>query len=126
LVGAARRAPLLGLARRHRVPRRQPAYEAGAVLGMGDRRGAHRASGGDLPRGGVHAAADDDDAREGRLLAVVHVLHLEERALGAARTDGPTARVVALLPAELLREYARHPPRVPAGRRAGRALDAAR
>jgi starch synthase (maltosyl-transferring) len=33
--------------------------------------------------GGVHAARDDDHAREGRLLAVVHVLHVEEHALGA-------------------------------------------
>ena len=39
-----------------RVPRRQPAHEAGGVLGVADRRGATRPSRGDLPRGGVHAA----------------------------------------------------------------------
>ena len=44
-----------------------------------------RASRGDLPRGGVHAAGDDDDARQGRLRAELHVLHVEEHALGAAR-----------------------------------------
>ena len=47
-----------------------------------------RASGGDLPRRGVHAAGDDDDAREGRLRAELHVLHVEEHALGAARVHG--------------------------------------
>ena len=41
--------------------------------------------GGDLPRRGVHAAGDDDDARQGRLQPVLHVLHLEEHALGAGR-----------------------------------------
>ena len=34
----------------HGVPRRQPAHEAGRVLGVADPRGARRASGGDLPR----------------------------------------------------------------------------
>ena len=56
LGGAARRRARLGGARRHGVPRRQPAHEAGGVLGVADRRGATRASRGDLPRGGVHAA----------------------------------------------------------------------
>ena len=76
-----------------RLPRRQPAHEAGAVLGVADRRGAARAPGGDLPRRGVHAAGDDDDARQGRLRAELHVLHVEEHALGAARVHGAAARV---------------------------------
>ncbi len=80
----------------------------------------HGAPRGDLPRRGVHAARDDDDARQGRLRAELHVLHVEEHALGAARVHGPAARVARLLPAELLREHAGHPPRVPpVGRPAG-------
>ena len=39
-----------------RLPRRQPAHEAGRVLGVADPRGAHGAPRGDLPRRGVHAA----------------------------------------------------------------------
>ena len=58
--GAARRRPPLVPARRARVPRRQPAHEAGAVLGVADRRGARGVPRGDLPRRGVHAAGDDD------------------------------------------------------------------
>ena len=42
LGGAARRRPRLGRARRHRLPRRQPAHEADRVLGVADRRGARR------------------------------------------------------------------------------------
>ncbi len=123
---AARRRPHLGRARRHRLPRRQPAHEAGALLGVADRRGAPRPSGGDLPRRGVHAARDDDDAREVGLRAELHVLHVEEHALGAARVHGPAARLVGDLPAERVREHAGHPARVPATRRAARVRGAAR
>ena len=42
LAGAARRRPRLGRARHHGVPRRQPAHEAGRVLGVADPRGARR------------------------------------------------------------------------------------
>ena len=48
-------------------------------------RGARRRAGGDLPGRGVHAAGDDGDARQDRLQPVLHVLHLEEHALGADR-----------------------------------------
>ena len=72
-------------ARRHRVPGRQPAHEAGGVLGVADRGGAPRPSRGDLPRGGVHAPVDDDDAREARVFAELHVLHVEEHEAGARR-----------------------------------------
>ena len=40
LEGAPRRRPLLGRARRPRLPRRQPAHEAARVLGVADPRGA--------------------------------------------------------------------------------------
>ena len=85
-----------------------------------------RASRGDLPRRGVHAAGDDDDARQGRLRAELHVLHVEEHALGAARVHGAAARVEGDVPAELLRQHAGHPPRVPPGRRPARLPDPAR
>ena len=83
-------------------------------------RGAARAPGRDLPLRGVHAAGADDDARQGRLRAELHVLHVEEHALGAARVPRPAARLARLLPAELLREHAGHPPRVPRRPAAGR------
>ncbi len=123
--GAARRRARLGRARRHRLPRRQPAHEAARVLGVADRRGARRESRRDLPLGGVHAADDDDDAREGRLLAELHVLHVEEHALGAAGVHRPAARLVRVLPPERLREHAGHPARVPAERRPARVRGAA-
>ena len=47
-----------------------------------------RRPGRDLPRRGVHAAGDDDDAREGRLRPVLHVLHVEEHEGGARRVHG--------------------------------------
>ncbi len=91
-----------------------------------DRRGAARPSRRDLPRRGVHAAGDDDDAREGRVRAELHVLHVEEHALGAARAHGPAARLEGDLPAERVREHAGHPPRVPPARRAACVRGAAR
>ena len=56
---------------------------------------------------------------QGRLRAELHVLHVEEHALGAARVHGPAARLEGVLPAELVREHARHPPRVPRSAAAG-------
>ena len=126
LAGAPRRRPRLGRARRDGVPRRQPAHEAGRVLGVADPRGAHGASRGDLPRRGVHAPRDDDDAREARLRAELHLLHLEEHEGRAAGVRRPGARLAALLPAEHVREHARHPPRVPPARRAAGVRGAAR
>ena len=83
--GAARRRPALGRARRAGLPRRQPAHEAAAVLGVADRGGARGRPGRRLPLRGVHAAGDDGRAREGRLQPVVHLLHLEEHEGGADR-----------------------------------------
>src|SRR6516162_8505244 len=67
VAGATRRRPALGSRGRQGVPRRQPAHEAGRVLGMAYRRSAAEAPGGDLPRRGVYAPDADDDAREGGL-----------------------------------------------------------
>ena len=74
----------------------------------------------DLPRRGVHPPRGDARAGQARLHAVLHVLHVEELALGADRVRqragvGPRERV---LPAELLRQHAGHPARLPPARRA--------
>ena len=78
-----------------------------------------RASRRDLPGRGVHAATRDVAAGEARLHAVVHLLHLAQHQGGAREvlhelTQAPVARV---LPPQSVAEHARHPPRVPAGRR---------
>src|SRR5205814_4533887 len=58
-----------------------------------------------------------DDAREGGLLAELYLLHLEELEGRPDRLRRPAARLARVLPAEPLREHARHPARVPpAGR----------
>ena len=115
-------ADLAGVGRRRRegVPRRQPAHQAVPVLGVADRRGPQGRPRRDLPGGGVHAPRRDAGAGEARLHAVLHVLHVEELALGADRVRrraglGPGAGV---LPAELLPGHAGHPARLPAARRA--------
>ena len=56
-----------------------------AVLGVADRRGPQGRPRRDLPRRGVHAPRRDARARQDRLHPVLHVLHLEELALGADR-----------------------------------------
>ena len=75
-----------------------------------------------LPGRGVHAPGDDGAAGEGRLQPVLHVLHVAQHE-GRADVvhDGPDALGAAsVLPAELLRQHARHPPRLPRrGRAAG-------
>ena len=76
--GAAGRRPPLVPPRRAGLPRRQSAHEVGAVLGVADPRGARRVSRHGLLRRGLHAAGDDDHAREDRLQPVVHLLHVEE------------------------------------------------
>ncbi len=82
---AAQGGPDVGRDRRQGVPRRQPAHEAAAVLGVADRRGPQGRPRRDLPLGGVHAPGDDAPAREDRLHPGLHVLHLEERAPRADR-----------------------------------------
>ena len=126
LGGAPRRRSPLVPARRPRLPRRQPAHEVGPVLGVADRRGARRVPRRDLPRRGLHAPGDDDDAGEDRLQPVVHLLHLEEHEGRAQGVPRAPARLGAVLPAELLREHAGHPARVPAAGRAAGVPGAAR
>ena len=111
------RRPRLVRPRHPRLPRRQPAHEADAVLGVADRRGACRLPGGDLPGRGVHAPGADDDARQDRLLAVVHLLRLEEHEGRARRVRRAGAVVVGVLPPQHVAEHARHPQRVPPARR---------
>ena len=102
------------------LPGRQPAYQAGAVLGVAHRRGARRVPRRGLPLGGVHARGDDDDARQGRLLAELHVLHVEELEGGAHRARRRAPLVVGLPEPEPLAEHARHPARDAGRRRAAR------
>ena len=62
-------------------------------------------------------------ARQARLQPVLHVLHLEDSPLRARRVRASSWRRPAMrgvLPAELLRQHARHPPRVARRRRSGR------
>ena len=99
---AARRVPLLDRAGREGLPRRQPAHQGPPFLGVGARGDQGAPPRRRLPRGGVHAAEADVRAREGRLLAVVHVLHVAEhegrirelprRAHRAARSPTSTGR----------------------------------
>ncbi len=84
-VALCRRRAVLGRAGRAHLPRRQPAHEAVAVLGMADRRGARGVSGCDLPRRGVHPAEDDVAARQARLHPVLHLLHLAQHATPSCR-----------------------------------------
>ena len=51
--------------RRDDLPRRQPAHQAAALLGVGDRRDQAHASGRDLPVGSVHASEGDAPPRQG-------------------------------------------------------------
>ena len=110
----------VGRGRREGVPDRQPAHQAVPVLGVADPGGPRGRPRRDLPRRGVHPPRRDARAGQARLRAVLHVLHVEELALGADRVRqrarvGPGERV---LPAELLRQHAGHPARLPPARRA--------
>ena len=55
------------------------------LLGVADRRGAQDDPGGDVPGRGVHPAGDDARAGQGRVHAVLHVLHLAQRQAGDHR-----------------------------------------
>ena len=106
--------------RREGVPDRQPAHQAVPVLGVADRE-VH-----EVDRDVIFLAEAFTRRAVMRELgklgfdAVLHVLHVEELALGADRVRqrarvGPGERV---LPAELLRQHAGHPARLPPARRA--------
>jgi hypothetical protein len=118
--------PAVGRPRREGLPRRQPAHQAGRLLGVADQGDPRHRSRRDLPGGGLHPPRDDARAGQGGLQPVLHVLHLEELEVGArAVPDGARPRDGRLLPAELLRQHAGHPARLPAARRAPRVRGAA-
>ena len=119
---AARRAGALDRARRERVPRRQPAHQADRLLGVAHRRRARAPPAGRLPGRGLHHPGAHGHAGQGRLQPELHLLHLEEHALGArglpdragGRRSGRSAA------AQLLRQHPGHPARLPAAGRARR------
>ncbi len=118
----ARRDAAVGGVRGEGVPRRQPAHQAVRVLALADRRGPRARPRGGVPGRGVHPPLGDAPPGQDRLQPVLHVLHLEERALGAdrVRLGAGVLRRAGVLPPQLLRQHARHPARVPAARwRAG-------
>ena len=86
-----RHLPVLGRRGREGLPRRQPAHEAVRVLGVADRGGARGRPRRDLPGRGVHAPRGHARAGQARLHAVLHLLHLEELALGADRSTSPSS-----------------------------------
>src|SRR6266508_3294292 len=126
LAGTPRRRPLLDRPWGTRLSRGQSAHEARSLLGVADRRDPAQRPGRLLPGRSLHASGDDEDARQGRLQPVLHVLHLEEHEVGAAGVHAGGPRVVALLPAELLRKHPGHPPPLPPGGRPARVRSAAR
>ena len=88
---------------------------------MGDRRGPARPSGHDLFRRGVHATEADEEPRQARLHDVVHVLHVEEQQLGAARISRRADELSdgGVLPRQPVCEYAGHSQRVSGARWTG-------
>ena len=72
-----------------------------------------------LPRRGVHAPRAARRPGQGRLQPVLHVLHVEELALGPRAVHLRAAHAGAARDgaAEPLRQHAGHPPRVPPARR---------
>ena len=98
------------------VPRGQPAHQALPVLGVDDRRHPRPLPGRGVPGRGLHPAEDDGPARQDRLLAVLHLLHLAEREAGDRRVpDGADDDgAEGLLPPAFLRQHAGHQPVLPA------------
>ncbi len=121
--GAARRRRFWIAPRRAHLPRRQPAHQAVRLLGVDDRRRAVAPSRRAVPRRGVHAAQGDAGARQARLHAVVHLLHLAQLRRRARRLPqrARALRDGGVLPAELLRRtrptFCRRSCRAAAGRR---------
>ncbi len=110
--------------RRADLPRRQPAHQAGALLGVADRRGALDRPRRRVPRRGLHAAGDDASAGCRRLPPVLHVLHLAHREVGAGavlRPARPRDRPrVPTRTASSTRRTSSTPPSSTAGRRSSR------
>ena len=92
LEGAARRRPALVPSTACGPSASTTRTRSRSVLGVADPRGPRASTRSRLLRRGVHAAGDDEDAGEGRLQPVVHVLHLEEHEDGADRVRRRAAR----------------------------------
>ena len=75
--------PGLDRPRRQDLPRRQPAHQAGGVLGVAHRRRRPGPPRGHLAGRGVHQAGDDARPGQGRVPAVLHLLRLAQREVGA-------------------------------------------
>ena len=131
LRGPLRRGPadraVLDEPRREDLPGRQPAHQAGAVLGalLADIQ-LHR-PGRAVPGRGVHPAGDDARPGQGRLPPVLHLLHLAQHEARARAIPHRAGRTRPRMPApELLRQHPGHPARVPAVRRPARFQDPGR
>ena len=119
LPGGAARRPILDLARRQGLPGRQSAHQAAELLGVADRRGEERRSRRAVPGRGVHPARAVVRAGQARFHAVLHVLHLAHREVGAHRVRRADRRARRLLPARTCGSNTPgHPAREPAARRA--------
>ena len=107
--------------RRPDLPGRQPAHQAGQLLGLAARRDPQDRPRRALPVRGLHQAGDDAGAGQGRLPAGLHLLHLAQREVGDRGVhEGADHRDGQLLPAQLLGQHPRHPAQLPAvGRQAG-------
>ena len=92
LGGAARGRRVLGGAGRADLPRRQPPHQADRLLGVAHPHRPRGAPGRRVPGRGVHQPGADVRAGEGRLQPVVHLLHVEELGVGAARVRGGARR----------------------------------
>ena len=112
----ARRRSVLGRRGRAHRSRRQSAHQAVAVLALDDRGGPRALSRCHLSVRSVHTSEGDVPARQGRLLAVLQLLHLAQYETGADRISHRTDhhRGEGVLPAELLRQYAGHQSLFPA------------
>ena len=120
--GAARRRPLLDRPRRHGLPRRQPAHEAAAVLGVADRRGPRASTRRSifLAEAFTRPAMMRRSRRPASTSRYTYFTWRNTRAELERVRDRARDGDGRVLPAELLRQHARHPPRVPAaGRPAG-------
>src|SRR5438270_3872995 len=108
LEGTVQRLPLLDRQRRAHLSRRQPAYEAAAVLALGDPNGQEAPSGCHLFSRGFYEAEDHVLAGESGVFAVIYVLRVaqyEIRADGVLRVDYQTAGQ-RLLSSKFVAEYA--------------------
>src|SRR6185312_10981270 len=110
---------VLDLPRREYVPRRQSAHQAVRLLAVAHRRHPRPTPRRDLSLRGLHPPQAHEAPRQTRLHTVVHVLHLADHVVRAARISrgAHAAAGARISAAQLLRQHAGHPARVPATRR---------